>query len=596
MSTTAIRAGERFRTADARGTVRVARSVFAGKGRMACGVFVVLVIGAAAGLVTPWAMGRSVDVVLEGGDLTDIAWLAGTMVAGVIVFAALSGLGLMLTSQLFETGLARLRERMLAAAMRLPLARIESAGSGDLVSRATDDVAQVSSAIREAAPAISGALFTVVLTMFGLAVLDWRFLIVLIVVLPVHYLGARMYTRDAPPIYQQSRVAMGERAHHVLGGIRGLPTVHAFDLGPSLAGPIDEHSWWVARWELRARIVVNRLFGRVNLAEFLGMASILFVGFLLVDNDAITVGVTTTAMLFFLRLFGPLGQLLMVMDSLQSGLASLSRIAGLIEECEEFEDADREPRVAAQPTGRELVARDVHFGYDTGPEIVHGVDLTIGDGEHVALVGASGAGKTTFAAVLAGVHPASAGTVTFGGVPIGELGDERRTREVALVTQEVHVFSGSVRDDLRMAAPDAADGTLVEVLERVGAHGWVSRLPSGLDTEVGSGGHVLTPMQEQQLALARLILLDPALVILDEATADAGSAGADELEASAEEALRGRSALIVAHRLSQAARADRIVLMDDGRIVEQGSHDDLVARGGRYARLWAAWSVGRSGE
>ncbi|MEE2035585.1 ABC transporter transmembrane domain-containing protein, partial [Rhodococcus chondri] len=218
----------------------------------------------------------------------------------------------------------------------------------------------VSGAIRTAAPAISGALFTVVLTMFGLAVLDWRFLVVLVVVLPVHYAGARMFLRDAPPIYRQSRVAMGERAHHVLGSIRGLPTVHAFGLGPRLAGPIDEHSWWVARWELRARIVVNRLFGRINLAEFFGMASILLVGFWLVDRDLVTVGVTTTAMLFFLRLFGPLGQLLLVMDDLQSGLASLSRIAGLIDECEDTDDPGR-----ARPRGRELRARDVRFGYDT---------------------------------------------------------------------------------------------------------------------------------------------------------------------------------------------------------------------------------------
>ncbi len=586
-------AGERFRTADARGTLRVAIAAFSGRGAAVVGVFVVLVAAATAGLVTPWAMGRSVDVALDGGDLGDIAWLGLAMVVGTAVYAGLGGLGLVLTSRLFETALARVRERMLDAAMRLPLARIESAGSGDLVSRATDDVAQVSDAIRSAAPVVSGSLFTVVLTMFGLAALDWRFLIVLVVVLPIHYLGARMYTRDAPPIYRESRIAMGERAHHVLGGIRGLPTVHAFNLGSRLAGPIDHHSWWVARWELRARIVVNRLFGRVNLAEFLGMSSILLVGFALVDSGEISVGVTTTAMLFFLRLFGPMGQLLVVMDELQSGLSSLSRIAGLIEECEEHIGGDA-PRDAPAPSGRELVAHGVRFGYDGGPEILHGVDLTIRDGEHVALVGASGAGKTTFAAVLAGVHPPTVGAVTFGGVPIGDLGDARRTKDIALVTQEVHVFSGSVRDDLRMAAPDASDERLVGVLERVGAHGWVSRLPAGLDSEVGAGGHVLTPMQEQQLALARLILLDPALVILDEATADAGSAGADRLESSAEEALKGRSALIVAHRLSQAARADRVVLMDGGRIVEEGSHDELVARGGRYATLWAAWSRGRS--
>jgi ATP-binding cassette subfamily C protein len=180
-------------------------------------------------------------------------------------------------------------------------------------------------------------------------------------------------------------------------------------------------------------------------------------------------------------------------------------------------------------------------------------------------------------------------------VDISAVQEAELSRSIALVTQEVHVFAGTLGADLRMAAPDADDQKLWDALELIGAAQWVRNLADGLETIVGEEGHQLTPLQSQQLALARLVLLDPELAILDEATADAGSTGAGVLEVSAEAALRGRSALIVAHRLSQAARADRIVYLERGRIVEVGSHAELVARGGRYQALWNAWSRGRPG-
>jgi ATP-binding cassette subfamily C protein len=243
--------------------------------------------------------------------------------------------------------------------------------------------------------------------------------------------------------------------------------------------------------------------------------------------------------------------------------------------------------------GRELTASGVTFAYSADRPVLDHVSLRIRDGEHVALVGASGAGKSTLAILLAGVHSPGAGTITFGGVEISVLDESTRSRRIALVTQEVHVFAGPLSSDLRMAAPDATADDLRTALQAVSAWEWVNRLPDGVETMVGPGGEQLSPMQQQQLALARLMLLDPDVVILDEATADAGSAGADMLESAAEAAMAGRSALIVAHRLSQAARADRVVLMDKGAIVEEGTHAELVERGGRYAALWMSWAAGR---
>ena len=254
------------------------------------------------------------------------------------------------------------------------------------------------------------------------------------------------------------------------------------------------------------------------------------------------------------------------------------------------------PDLAGQtgrPTDSSVVVSGVGHAYTTGHEVVTDVDLTLRPGERIALVGASGAGKTTLAKLIAGVHAPTAGQVRIGGVEVAALDPAAPRAVVALVTQEVHTFAGTLAADLRLARPDATDEELVAALDRVGALGWVRVLPNGLATVVGAGGQRLSATQAQQLALARIVLADPLIAILDEATAEAGSAGARALEAAALRALEGRTALVVAHRLTQAATADRVVVLDAGRVVEIGPHSELTARDGPYARLWAAWSRSR---
>ncbi|MGK2887942.1 MAG: ABC transporter ATP-binding protein [Rhodococcus sp. (in: high G+C Gram-positive bacteria)] len=577
----------RMPIADSRSVVREIRGALVGQGTRLVAVVATMILGAALGLVAPWVLGRMVDAVIDGAGVGEIWQLGAVMGVAALGFAGFTALGVVLSSRLFETVLARLRERMFRASLALPLERVEVSGTGDLVSRATDDVEEVSTAISTAVPALSTSLFTVVLTAVGLTALDWRFLGALVLIVPVYALAVRWYLRNAPGIYAAERAAMGQRAQHVLGAVRGLRTVHAYDMSPLLAARVGQHSWEVVRWTMRARIVQNRFYGRLNSAQFLGMASLLVIGYFLVGAEALTVGATTTAMLFFLRLFAPIEDLLLVIDELQSALASLARIVGVIQA-----EPAAEVRVELPARGV-LVARDITFGYTPDRPVLRGVDITVEPGESVALVGSSGAGKTTLAAVLAGVRSPDVGRVQFGSVDLTGVDDSTRAQRITLVTQEVHVFAGTLREDLAMAAPGASDDDMKAALRAVLAADWFELLPDGLDTVVGDGGHQLTPMQAQQVALARVVLIDPPVVILDEATADAGSAGASLLESAAEAAFADRSALIVAHRLGQARRADRILLMDNGLIVEEGSHEDLVARGGRYAQLWTAWSANR---
>ena len=557
----------------------------------------IMTAAAALGLVTPRALGEIVDIADEGGATGEIWRLAGVMAASAVGAAVLAGLGVRLSAKIFETILAHLRETMLAASLRLPLARVEAAGSGDLVSRATDDVSTVSQAIGSVVPALLTATFTIAVTFVGLALLDWRFLLVLVVVMPVYVNGVRMFLKKAPAMFAAERAATAERAHHVLGSIRGLDTVHAFELSQSLNGRIERHSWSVVRWFMRAIVLQNRLGARINLGEFVGMTTILIIGFVLVGSDSLTVGAVTAAMLYFLLLFDPIGRVMLLVNDLQSGAAALGRIVGVIEEADRAATTTTavDTKPARPAPGAPLVEiRNVSYSYSPEHEVLHDISLSIAAGEHIAVVGSSGAGKTTLATIVAGIHMPSEGRVLLGGRDITSIDRTELARSTALVTQEVHVFSGTLASDLRIAAPEADDDQLWAALDLVDAGPWVRALPDGIETVVGEQGHHLTPMQSQQLALARIVLLDPEMAILDEATADAGSAGAGVLEASAEAALRGRSALIVAHRLSQAARADRIVFMERGRIVEVGTHAELVSLGGRYGKLWRAWSRGRT--
>ncbi|MBY3989579.1 ABC transporter ATP-binding protein [Rhodococcus fascians] len=573
--------------ADARAVrAEVLRSL-RGQGLRLLAVVVTMVVGAALGLVAPWALGRTVDTVLDDGSARDIWQLGLAMVVAAAGFAAFTALGVVLSSRLFETALARLREKMFATSVGLPLERVERSGSGDLISRATDDVDEVSSAIGTVVPALSSSLFTIAATTVGLTALDWRFLGAIVLVVPVYALAVRWYLRTAPGIYASERAAMGARAQQVLGSVRGLRTVHEYDVGPTLASRIGTHSWEVVRWSMRARIVQNRFYGRLNAAQFLSMASLLVIGYYLVGAEALTVGATTTAMLFFLRLFEPIESLLLVIDELQSALASLARIVGVIDT---GADKGALTRTPTMPDSFVLEAKNVTFGYSPSRPVLSGVDIRLEPGEKVALVGASGAGKTTLAAVLAGVRSPDLGHVDFGGIDLKGVPDTERAQWITLVTQEVHVFTGTLRSDLALANPSADDADMEAALRTVLAGDWFDLLPDGLDTRIGDAGHPLTPMQAQQLALARVVLADPPVAILDEATADAGSAGASLLERSADAALEGRSALIVAHRLGQARRADRILLMDNGKIVEEGSHEALMESGGEYGQLWEAWS------
>lgn len=537
-----------------------------------------------AGLVAPWMLGRIVDVVTRDGDAAavtaPVVWILGAAVVGGLATA----LSVALLARVAEPALADLREQVVDRALHLPATDLEATRTGDLVSRVSDDVRLIAESFTEVVPVLVNALLTVTFTAAGLFALDWRLGLAGLTAAPFYVLGLRWYLPRSGPYYRREREANGERAEALLTGVYASRTLRAYRLGETQQATVTDASWRSAQITIDVFHFLTRFWGRSNRAEVIGLLSISLTGFLLVRDDAVTVGAVTAAALFFHRLFNPVGALLNLFDEAQSAGASLTRLAGVALLPAAVPVAD-----AVAPADTALVVRGLHHEYVAGRPAVDRVDLEVPAGHRVAVVGASGAGKTTLGAAVAGRLVPTRGEVLLGGVPLAlvDVGDRPA---VALVSQEVHVFSGTVRDNLTLAAPGADDDRLRQALEAVDAWAAVQALPDGLDTTVGDGAEALSPALAQQLALARVLLADPLVVVLDEATAEAGSSGARALDRAALAATRGRTSITIAHRLSQAVTADEVVVMDGGRVVERGTHDELVVAGGAYAALWTAWA------
>ncbi|MET8091935.1 ABC transporter ATP-binding protein [Micromonospora sp. NPDC005220] len=548
-----------------------------------------LIAAAATGLVAPWVLGRLVDDVIAGTDTPQVVAWAGVIAGAAVLAGLLTAAGAAVAARLGETVLARLRERVLDRALHLPSATLERAGTGDLVARAGDDVAVVTNVIATSGPAFLGALLSVVLTAAGLFALDWRLGIAGLVAAPAYALALRWYLKRSVPYYARERVATGERAQATAEALRGAATVRAYRMEDAHVARIADRSGVARDLSLEIFGLYTRFGLRINRSEFVGLAAVLLAGFLLVRGDLATVGAATTAALYFHRLFNPIGLLLFESDSVLQAGASLARLVGVTTLPDTVASAGAEPTRDDRAAALEVTV--AQHRYDDGPVVLRDIALRLAPGERVALVGASGAGKSTLAGIIAGIIAPTHGAVTLRGLPLAQLDEHRLRREIALISQEVHVFAGPLADDLRLADPDATDAEIATALDLVGATEWVRTLPDGLATAVGEGGRQLTSAQAQQLALARLVLADPAVAVLDEATAEAGSAGARDLDRAAVAATEGRTTLIVAHRLSQAATADRIVVLDQGRVAEHGTHAELLRAGGGYSQLWRSWSM-----
>ncbi len=545
--------------------------------------FVFIVIGAVAQALGPLLIGRAIDKAILAGDRANLTWIMLALLATYAIGALASRGQVWQVGAIGQSVLAGLRVRLFDRLQRLPLGFFDRRPVGDLISRVMNDVDTLNQLLSQGLTQLLGALFSLIGILIAMLALNLPLALVSFLMIPAMLLTTTFFARRARKAFRTTRETVGDVTAELQEEITGVREAQAFNRTEENIARFRKRNAANRTANVQAVAITAAFSPTIDVLSTLATALVIGFGAYLVFQGDLTVGVLAAFLIYVQQFFRPIQLASQVYTQLQSALAGGERIYAILDE--EPEPADPPGTPALGLVAGEIEFANVSFAYTPGQPVLHHVSFQIAPGQTVALVGQTGAGKTTIANLIPRFYDVTAGVIAVDGQDIRAVTRASLRRQIAIVLQESFLFSGTIADNIAYGNLDATREQIEAAAQAVDAHGFIMALPDGYDTILGASGGTLSQGQRQLLAFARAILVDPRILILDEATSNIDTRTEATIQRALGTLLAGRTSIVIAHRLSTIRNADLILVIEDGEIIERGTHDELIRIGGRYADL-----------
>lgn len=543
-----------------------------------------VILSAAAQGVGPYLTGVAIDSYIEKGNPSGLALIIGLLVVTYVVGALTTRSQILLMSRAGQKLLAGLRQQVFDKIQNLSLQFLESKQAGEIISRLVNDIDALNNFFSQSLTQMIGALFSLIGIMVAMLLINWQLGLAVLIVVPILLFVTRVFSRMARNAFRKTRTTIGDVSANLEEELGGVKVAQAYSRTEENVRRFEERNAANRDANINANAVTSAFAPTMDLISTIDLALVAAIGGALVIQGLVSVGTVVAFIQYVQNFFRPIQTVAQLWTSAQSAFAAAERVFDLLDL--EIIVFDQPGAQAAETLRGGVVFEDVSFSYDRDEVVLRDVTFTIEPGQTVAIVGPTGAGKTTIIGLIARFYDPQSGKVLIDGVDVRTVQQRSLRSKMGMVTQEPFLFSGSILENIRYGRLDASDDDVINATKAANAHDFVSRLPDGYQTEVGERGKLLSQGQRQLIAIARAILADPRILIMDEATASIDTRTEALIQQAMKHLLAGRTSFIIAHRLSTIRNADLVLVLDKGRIVESGTHKDLIKANGLYADLY----------